>query len=45
MVPFEEIFPPDFDHVNSGSLMDSLTVEMAEQGARELWSRTEGIAA
>ena len=44
-VPFEEIFPPEFDHANSGSLMDSLTVEMAEQGARELWSRAGGMAA
>jgi ADP-heptose:LPS heptosyltransferase len=36
---FEHIFPPNFDHRTSASLMDSLTVDMAERGARELWAR------
>ncbi len=38
-IPFEEIFPKDFDHRTSDSLMDSLTVDMAEAGARLLWQR------
>ncbi len=36
-IPFAEIFPPDFDHRTSDSLMDTLTVEAAEEGARALW--------
>jgi heptosyltransferase-3 len=43
-VPFEEIFPSDFDHRTSESLMDSLTVEMAATGARDLWARCQGAA-
>jgi ADP-heptose:LPS heptosyltransferase len=43
--PFAEIFPPDFDHRTSDSLMDSLTVEAAEEGARALWQRTNRRAA
>jgi len=43
-VPFDEIFPPDFDHRTSDSLMDSLTVEMAATGARDLWARCRGAA-
>lgn len=38
-VPFEEIFPEEFDHRTSDSLMDSLTVDMAADGARALWDR------
>ena len=38
-IPFEKIFPKNFDHRTSGSLMDSLTVDMAEAGARNLWMR------
>ena len=38
-VPFEEIFPANFDHRTSDTLMDSLTVEMAEEGAKDLWAR------
>ncbi|MDP6884641.1 MAG: glycosyltransferase family 9 protein [Rhodospirillales bacterium] len=38
-VPFNEIFPPEFDHRSTDSLMDSLSVEMAEEGARALWRR------
>ena len=39
-VPYEEIFPPNFDHRGSDTLMDSLSVDMAEQAARDLWERT-----
>ena len=35
----EEIFPEKFDHRASDSLMDSLSVEMAEKGANDLWRR------
>ena len=34
---FDEIFPEGFDHRNSGSLMDSLSVDAVEKAARELW--------
>lgn len=36
---FDEIFPKNFDHRTSDSLMDSLTVDMAEDGARALWQK------
>lgn len=42
---FEEIFPEDFDHRNTDTLMDSLTVDQAEQAARKLWTRIQGVAA
>ena len=32
----------DYDHKTTGSLMESLTVDMAERGARELWARVSG---
>ncbi|MBF0168303.1 MAG: glycosyltransferase family 9 protein [Alphaproteobacteria bacterium] len=38
---FDNIFPKNFDHRSSGTLMDSLTVDMAEEAARNLWSRTQ----
>lgn len=38
-VPYEEIFPENFDHRGSGSLMGSLSVDAAEQGAHDLWQR------
>ncbi|MGD9638945.1 MAG: glycosyltransferase family 9 protein [Alphaproteobacteria bacterium] len=37
--PFAEIFPENFNHRTSGSLMDSLTVEMVEDKAWELWNK------
>ena len=43
-IPFEEIFPAEFDHRTSDSLMDSLTVDMAERGVRDLWHRCQGVA-
>ena len=36
---------PGYDHRTTGSLMESLTVEMAEAGARDLWARVSGPAA
>ena len=44
-VPFEDIFPDEFDHRASASLMDSLTVDAAELGARRLWDRCQRPAA
>jgi ADP-heptose:LPS heptosyltransferase len=40
-IPFEEIFPENFDHRTSDSLMDSLTVDMAEAGAKALWQKCQ----
>jgi ADP-heptose:LPS heptosyltransferase len=42
---FGEIFPENFDHRNSGTLMGSLSVDAVEQAARSLWARTKGNAA
>lgn len=42
---FDEIFPPGFDHRQAGTLMDSLTVDMAEIAALDLWRRVQGMAA
>ncbi|MBO6521345.1 MAG: glycosyltransferase family 9 protein [Rhodospirillales bacterium] len=36
---FEEIFPENFDHRNTDTLMDSLSVDDAEEAANKLWSR------
>jgi ADP-heptose:LPS heptosyltransferase len=44
-VPFAELFPPDFDHRTTDTLMDSLSVEIAERAARELWRRAASAAA
>lgn len=38
-VPYEEIFPENFDHRGSDTLMDSLLVVDAFQAAHELWER------
>ncbi|MBT3990832.1 MAG: glycosyltransferase family 9 protein [Rhodospirillaceae bacterium] len=38
----DEIFPENFDHRTSDSLMDTLTVDMAEEGARSLWQKCQG---
>ncbi len=35
---------PGYDHRTTGSLMGSLTVEMAESGARQLWNRVSGVS-
>lgn len=39
-IPYEEIFPPGFDHRTSGSLMGSLGVDQAVDAARDLWRST-----
>jgi ADP-heptose:LPS heptosyltransferase len=44
-IPFSKIFPAEFDHRTSDSLMDSLTVDSAEEGARALWQRSNRHAA
>ena len=44
-LPFDQIFPKEFDHLTSDSLMDSLTVDAAEAGARALWARCNKQAA
>lgn len=38
-VPYAEIFPNNFDPRSSDTLMDSLTVDMAEEAAHGLWAR------
>ncbi|MGB0682534.1 MAG: glycosyltransferase family 9 protein [Magnetovibrionaceae bacterium] len=43
-VPYEEIFPENFNHRTSDTLMDSLTVEMAAEAAEELWGRVQAAA-
>jgi heptosyltransferase III len=43
-VPFSEIFPPEFDHRSTDSLMDSLSVDAAEAAAHDLWEKTRGMA-
>jgi ADP-heptose:LPS heptosyltransferase len=38
-VPYDRIFPPDFDHRTAGTLMESLSVDVAEEVALRLWAR------
>lgn len=40
-IPYEEIFPPGFDHRNTGTLMDGLTVDRVEAAALALWRRVQ----
>lgn len=35
----DNIYPPDFDHRTSDTLMDSLTVDMVEGAAKKLWNK------
>ncbi|MEQ8709370.1 MAG: glycosyltransferase family 9 protein [Rhodospirillales bacterium] len=42
---FETIFPADFDHRTSGSLMDSLTVDAVETAVNDLWQDVRQRAA
>jgi lipopolysaccharide heptosyltransferase III len=44
-LPREQLIGPGFDHRTTGTLMDSLSVEMAESGARRLWQRVTSAAA
>jgi heptosyltransferase-3 len=43
--PFRELFGPEFDRFTTDTLMDSLSVDAAEAGARRLWARVSGAAA
>jgi heptosyltransferase III len=43
--PRVALFGPDYDHRTTDTLMDSLSVEMAEAAARELWRRAASAAA
>jgi len=38
-IPFLDLFGENFDHIKTGTLMDSLSVDMAEEAARKLWSQ------
>jgi heptosyltransferase III len=44
-VPNEMMFGPGFDPLTTGTLMDSLSVDMAEEAARLLWRRAVTEAA
>jgi len=44
-IPFEDIFPIDFDHRNSESLMGSLGVDLAVDAASDLWRSAEDARA
>jgi heptosyltransferase-3 len=44
-LPPEAMFGPDFDHLTTDTLMDSLSVDMAEAGARDLLRRIASEAA
>lgn len=42
---FDQIFPANFDHRTSGTLMDSLSVDAVERAATDLWTRCRERAA
>ncbi len=44
-VPYEKLFPPDYNHRTTGSLMGSLAVDAAESAAHALWERCRSEAA
>ncbi len=45
-VPYEELVGgPDYDHRTTGTLMDSLTVDMVEAAVYDLWARCQEEAA
>ncbi len=44
-LPPEAMFGPGFDHRTTDTLMDSLSVDMAEAAARQLWCRAAGTPA
>lgn len=44
-IPHRDLIPPDFDRLTTDTLMDSLSVEAAEEGVRHLWARVSGKAA
>src|SRR5216684_371586 len=44
-LPREALYGPGYDHRTTDTLMDSLSVEMAEAAAHQLWRRAAGTAA
>ena len=44
-IAHKDLIPPDFDRLTTDTLMDSLSVDMAEEAARQLWARAAGKAA
>ncbi len=44
-IPHRDLIPPDFDRLTTDTLMDSLSVDMVEEAARQLWARVAGKAA
>ncbi len=44
-IPHRDLIPPDFNRFTTDTLMDSLSVDAAEAGARLLWARVSGKAA
>ena len=38
-IPYDELFPPGYDHRTTASLMGSLSVDTVELAARDLWRR------
>jgi hypothetical protein len=43
--PPEAMFGPGFDHRTTDTLMDGLSVDAAEMGARRLWDAVGSVAA
>ncbi|MGH6670690.1 MAG: glycosyltransferase family 9 protein [Stellaceae bacterium] len=44
-IPYAQLFPPGWNRFTTGSMLDSLSVDMAEEGARGLLHRVAGVAA
>lgn len=44
-IPHRDLIPPGFNRFTTDTLMDSLSVDAAEAGARRLWARIAGKAA
>ena len=44
-LPPEALYEPGYDHRTTDTLMDTLSVEMAEAAARQLWRRAASAAA
>lgn len=44
-IAYRDLIPPDFNRFTTDTLMDSLSVDAAEEGARRLWARVSGRAA
>ena len=44
-IAHRDLIPPNFDRLTTDTLMDSLSVDAAEDGVRALWARVSGKAA